>query len=393
MSVAIVGSVSLDRVEGRPPRIGGCPYYAARALRSLHVRAVIAAKCAAPDRSRILPPLAQLGIPVLWRDSTSTAAFTIDYNGEHRRMFVDAIADPWTAEEARVPGATWVHAAPLARSDFPPETLAALARGRRLSLDGQGLVRPARLGPLEPDADYDPELLRSVSILKLAEEEAELLVEGLDERALRRLGVPEVVVTLGSRGCIVSAPHRPPRRDGPPPSSPTCWPGGPHEPPHAADGEGDSGEPRGSPLRGTPGSPGCRGKTASDVIAHVQTADGLAVVDLEDETVLELDSGSTIERAPQPPVSLPRVITAAATGSTIVAVVDAKPPLLVSHDAGRTWRDSGRGLPAGRAVAISPDDPDVILYGARNRLYLSRDGGRFWRGLALELPEIEAVSL
>jgi sugar/nucleoside kinase (ribokinase family) len=205
VSVAIVGSVSLDRVDGRPPRIGGCPYYAARALRSLHVRAVIAAKCAAPDRSRILPPLAQLGIPVLWRDSTSTAAFTIDYNGEHRRMLVDAIADPWTPEEARVPGATWVHAAPLARSDFPPETLAALARGRRLSLDGQGLVRPARLGPLEPDADYDPELLRSVSILKLAEEEAELLVDGLDERALRRLGVPEVVVTLGSRGCIVFA--------------------------------------------------------------------------------------------------------------------------------------------------------------------------------------------
>jgi hypothetical protein len=129
------------------------------------------------------------------------------------------------------------------------------------------------------------------------------------------------------------------------------------------------------------------------VIAHIQTADGLAVVDLEDETVLELDSGGTIERAPQPPVSLPRVVTAAAAGSTIVAVVDAKPPLLVSHDAGRTWRDSGRGLPAGRAVAISPDDPDVILYGARNRLYLSRDGGRFWRGLALELPEIEAVSL
>ena len=203
--IAVVGSVALDRVEGRPPRIGGCPYYAARALRSLHVRAVIAAKCAAPDRPRILPPLGQLGIPVLWRDSTATAAFTIDYNGEHRRMHVDAIADPWTPDEVRLPGVMWVHAAPLARSDFPPETLAALARGRRLSLDGQGLVRPARIGPLEPDADYDPELLRSVSILKLAEEEAELLVDGLDERALARLGVPEVVVTLGSRGCIVFA--------------------------------------------------------------------------------------------------------------------------------------------------------------------------------------------
>ncbi len=66
---------------------------------------------------------------------------------------------------------------------------------------------------------------------------------------------------------------------------------------------------------------------------------------------------------------------------------------MVSHDAGRTWRDAGRGLPAGRAVAISADDPDVVLYAARNRLYLSRDGGRFWSSLALELPEIQGLSL
>jgi len=129
------------------------------------------------------------------------------------------------------------------------------------------------------------------------------------------------------------------------------------------------------------------------VIAHVQTADGLAVVDLEDETVLELDPARTIEPAERPQVSLPRVVDAAAAGSTVIAVVAAKPPLMVSYDAGRTWRDAGRGLPPGRAVAISADDPDAVLYAARNRLYLSRDGGRFWRGLALELPEIQGLSL
>ena len=129
------------------------------------------------------------------------------------------------------------------------------------------------------------------------------------------------------------------------------------------------------------------------MIAHVQTADGLAVVDLEDETVLELDPARTIEPAERPQVSLPRVIHAAAAGSTVIAVVAAKPPLMVSYDAGRTWRDAGRGLPPGRAVAISADDPDAVLYAARNRLYLSRDGGRFWSGLALELPEILGLSL
>jgi sugar/nucleoside kinase (ribokinase family) len=206
MSLAVVGPLALDRIDGRPPRIGGCPYYAARALRVLGARAVVVAKCAPADRRLLQPPLVRLGLPVTWQESTATAAFSIAYDGDRRRMTVEAVADPWTPDQARLPPRTgWVHVAPLARTDFPPETLAALARGRRLSLDGQGLVRPGRTGPLELDADYDPALLHSVSILKLSDEEADLLVEALDDRALRRLGVPEIVVTLGARGCIVFA--------------------------------------------------------------------------------------------------------------------------------------------------------------------------------------------
>ena len=129
------------------------------------------------------------------------------------------------------------------------------------------------------------------------------------------------------------------------------------------------------------------------MIAHVRTTDGVAVVDLDDENVVALESSAPFEAPAQPAVELPLVVASAAAGSTVVAVVDTKPPIVVSHDAGTTWRESGRGLPAGRAVAISDDDPDVVLYATRNRLYLSRDGGRFWRSLALELPEIEAVAL
>jgi hypothetical protein len=129
------------------------------------------------------------------------------------------------------------------------------------------------------------------------------------------------------------------------------------------------------------------------VIAQVQTADGVYTVDLDDESIVAVDTDIRLESGPGVSVSLPRVLASAASGSTVVAVVDAKPPLFVSHDAGRTWRESGRGLPAGRAVAVADEDPDAVLFAARNRLYLSRDGGRFWHGLALELPEIEAVSL
>ena len=126
--------------------------------------------------------------------------------------------------------------------------------------------------------------------------------------------------------------------------------------------------------------------------ALVRTVAGVYLVDLDTEEASG-PLGDDLEEAPRPSVSLPRVVAAAAAGATLVVVVDARPPLLVSRDAGVTWSESGRGLPPGFAVAISDDDPDVVLYAARNRLYLSRDGGRFWLPLAPELPDIEAVAL
>lgn len=120
-----------------------------------------------------------------------------------------------------------------------------------------------------------------------------------------------------------------------------------------------------------------------------RTADGVFVVDLETEEL----AGDEVD-VPDPPhvdAELPRVVAAAASGSTVVAVVDRSPPLAVSHDAGRTWRESGGGLPPGTAVAIDGDNPDHIVYAARNRLFVSEDGGVFWRALAPELPAIDTV--
>lgn len=123
----------------------------------------------------------------------------------------------------------------------------------------------------------------------------------------------------------------------------------------------------------------------------VATVAGSFAVDLETDEVEPWDGD--VSPPPPPALNLPRVVAAAASGSTVVAVVDARPPLLISHDTGSTWRESGRGLPAGRAVAISDDDPDLLVYAARNLLYVSRNGGVFWSALALELPEIERIAL
>jgi sugar/nucleoside kinase (ribokinase family) len=207
--LAVIGNLARDRVDGRATRVGGAPFYCARALRLLGGPSRIVTKCAERDRASLVPPLLALGIPVSWRPSEATAAFGLSYAGDRRVMTVEALGESWSTAEAcgwvaAALGPTrWLHVAPLARSEFPAETVAELARGRLLSFDGQGLVRVARTGPLELDGDFDRDLLRHLSILKLAQEEAEQLVSLTNPRSFAVLGVPEVVVTLGSGGSLV----------------------------------------------------------------------------------------------------------------------------------------------------------------------------------------------
>ena len=121
------------------------------------------------------------------------------------------------------------------------------------------------------------------------------------------------------------------------------------------------------------------------------TALGSVLVDLETEEIELVD-----DDPPPPPstadVSLPLLVAADRTGARVAAVVDRRPPLLLSDDTGLTWREAGGGLPAGTAVAIHPDDPDCIVFASESRVYVSRDGGRFWHALAPELIRITAVA-
>ena len=196
--LALVGNLSRDVVDGGPPRIGGGPYYAARAWRALGTRGTIFTRCGPEDRHAYVRLLTALGLPVVSLEGAATTSFSFHYEGDTRIMTVVQAGDTWTAEDADVvPPGGWIHVAPLLRSDFPAETLAALARGRHLSLDGQGLVRAAETGPLRLDADFDPAVLEHVQILKLAEEEAEVV------GAIDKLDVAEVLVTFGERGSRV----------------------------------------------------------------------------------------------------------------------------------------------------------------------------------------------
>jgi sugar/nucleoside kinase (ribokinase family) len=203
-TIATIGHLTRDVVAGAPPRPGGGVFYSARALGRLGADAHVVAACAKADRATLLPPLEAFGLPVTWRESEATTAYSFHYEGDRRIMSQDAVGEPWSPDAAvdAAGEASWVHVDALVRTDFPPETLAALADGRQLLVDAQGLVRTAALGPLRTDGEIG-DALRHIAILKLNDEEAETLVGRADPERLRALGVPDVILTLGSLGSIV----------------------------------------------------------------------------------------------------------------------------------------------------------------------------------------------
>jgi sugar/nucleoside kinase (ribokinase family) len=209
---AIVGNLVLDVVAGAPARPGGAVWYCARALREIDPEAdvVLVCRCAPGDRDALVPGLEEFGFPVVWRPAERTTRFSFHYEDEQRIMRIDALSEPWTPGDIEgwvgeaIGGAPWVLVGALTRGDFPLETLTALtARDHRLIVDAQGLVRRSRVGPLVSDGAIDRGVLAHVTALKLNEEEAMELCGGIDETALRILGIPEIVLTLGSEGALI----------------------------------------------------------------------------------------------------------------------------------------------------------------------------------------------
>jgi hypothetical protein len=133
--------------------------------------------------------------------------------------------------------------------------------------------------------------------------------------------------------------------------------------------------------------------------AEVGCDDGLYLIeigtDAEEDELLERQEGGAVARNRPldlaPSWAAGQTLDVDAAGSTIVLLLDRRPPLMVSRDAGATWSERGSGLPPGRAVAVG-ESPDDMLYAARNRIFVSRNGGVFWRALAVELPEIHDIA-
>lgn len=206
--VTVLGNLAVDVINGGPKTPGGCASFSGVAIAAAGGPGGIVALAADNDHALFEPLLDRFGSMIRILPAECTSSFRLDYEDvDHRRMSVEAIGPVWgPAEiEAADPQTTWVHLAPLLRTDFPAETLKLLAqRGHQVAYDGQGLVRADQVGPLVVDRHYPPELLEHISILKLAEDEAVIVADGpFDESTVARLGVPEILVTYGSEGCDI----------------------------------------------------------------------------------------------------------------------------------------------------------------------------------------------
>lgn len=203
--VTVLGNLAIDRIDGRPPSPGGCPSFAALPLAAIGGGRIVT-RAAAADAAFFDDVLTGSGVPVELLPAPSTSAFGLHYDGDDRTMTVDAIGPQWSPADLDVAAlrTEWVHVSSLLRTDFPSATLAALrSRGHRVAYDGQGLVRAAVVGALQIDAQFDHTVFTALDVLKLADDEAAVLTGGapFDEAHAAALGVPEIVVTYGSRGC------------------------------------------------------------------------------------------------------------------------------------------------------------------------------------------------
>lgn len=207
--LGVIGHLARDVVGEAPPQIGGGPWHASRALHALEHEGIVFAKCGAAEAPDFGDRLDGLGLPHALAVSGETTAFSFSYDGGGvRTMRVESLGEPWRPDdvpEELLDRVGWLQVAPLLRGDFDAAMLAWLGSDRPLLLDAQGLVRRRACGPLVLDDAFDPELLRHVTALKLAEEEARAIVGDGDLESLRSLGVPEMLVTFGLRGSLVIA--------------------------------------------------------------------------------------------------------------------------------------------------------------------------------------------
>jgi sugar/nucleoside kinase (ribokinase family) len=213
--VCVIGHVTKDITGvgvGRAAHPGGTAYYSSVALSRMGLKVAVVTKVAEEDQGFLLHNLKAENVTVFCTNSKHSSAFENTYSPEDvdaRRQRILSIAEPFSPADMHGISATAFHVGPLTNRDVSVDLLQYVtARARIVSLDAQGMLRPAHVGEVrEEDWPDKRKGLRYVDILKVDEKEAFVLSgERASDRAivvLSSFGPKEVIVTMGSRGSII----------------------------------------------------------------------------------------------------------------------------------------------------------------------------------------------
>lgn len=188
---------------------GGTSFYFSRALvNSALTYGLVTAL--SPQEYHIVDALRVLGITVYTLPSDHTVYFENVYSADqnHRDQQVLAKAAPFSTGQMPEVTAKVFHLGPLLADDIPAKLVEDIATRGWVSLDIQGYLRHVvNRKVVYRDWAEKIDVLPMVRILKANEFEMEVITgrKGAYEgaRYLADLGVPEVIITLGSKGSLI----------------------------------------------------------------------------------------------------------------------------------------------------------------------------------------------
>jgi sugar/nucleoside kinase (ribokinase family) len=210
--ICTIGHISIDKVvnpQSTKYLPGGTSFYFSKLLlySNLNYRLITAL---APQDYQAVHELRAAGVDVHVMPSDDTVYFENVYSADqnHRKQFVLQKAAPFDLAQMPVTNAKIFHLGPLLHDDIPINVIENLSRRGLVSLDIQGYLRHVvDKKVVHLDWSDKANALRHVGIIKANEFEMKVITGKTNvwdgAKYLADLGVPEVIITLGSKGSIV----------------------------------------------------------------------------------------------------------------------------------------------------------------------------------------------